>query len=254
MKFTRPTPRFWWQVAFWLLVTLVFLYDRRYLAQKLGLPNFVACVAVRMGLLMGLAYLNLYGLVPHFWQTRKYLAYGLALLGAVLGFLTVQGMYDNFLFGFVIGDERRRNLLANLPYNFIATLWYLAVTLLLKLALDRVGETTLAEPLAATLPGEPETIWIKSGTRRINLAVADILYVQGLKDYSLVFTREGRYVAQGSLKAMESGLPAGRFVRVHKSFLVPMGSLKRFNRGQIELENATIPVGRSYRKQVEKLT
>jgi len=50
---------------------------------------------------------------------------------------------------------------------------------------------------------------------------------------------------------MEELLPAGRFVRVHKSFLVPISELKRFNRGQIELENVTIPVGRSYRKQVE---
>ncbi|MCY7349146.1 MAG: LytTR family transcriptional regulator, partial [Cytophagaceae bacterium] len=100
-------------------------------------------------------------------------------------------------------------------------------------------------------------IWLKSGTRRINVALNDILYVQGLKDYSLVFTPEGRHVVQGSLKVTENLLPAGRFVRVHKSFLVPVGSLRRFNRGQIELENVPagqrrIPVGRSYRKDVEK--
>ncbi len=252
MIFQKPTRRFWWQLAFWLLVTVVFLYDRRYLAQKLNLPHFAECVAVRMALLMGLAYGHLYGLVPRFWKTKKYGWYGASLAGALLLFLTLQGAYDTYLFGFVVGDERHRNLLANLPYNAIATVWYLAVTVLLKLALDRLGEPpaperAVVEPTAAGA----ETIWLKSGTRRLNVAVDAILYVQGLKDYSLVFTREGRLVAQGSLKAMEELLPAGQFVRVHKSFLVPVGSLKRFNRGQIELENVKIPVGRSYRKQVE---
>ena len=260
MAFRKPNPRFWGQLGFWLLVTLVFLYDRRYLVQKIGLPNFAACIAVRIGLLMSLAYLHTGLLWPRLWKARRYVAYGAALTGSIGAYLALQGLYDTFLFGFVIGDMGRRGVFPNLPYNFIATVWYLVVTLLLHLVLNR-SHTPVELPSEAVLPkiDEPETIWLKSGTRRFRVAVSDILYVQGMKDYFLVFTRQDRHVAQGSLKVTESLLPAGRFVRVHKSFLVPVGSLRRFNRGEIELENAPagqrrIPVGRSYRKDVEKFS
>lgn len=249
MTLQRPTRRFWWQAAFWLLVTLVFLYDRRYLLWKLGLPHFAECMVVRVGLLLGLAYLNTGLLWPRLWQRGRYVAYVAAVVGSIGAYLLAQGAYDTYLFGFVVGDEARRSLWLNLPYNAIATVWYLVVTLLLHVVLNRPIAPAEAEPpvLAAD---EPEAVWLKSGTRRVKVAVADIRYVQGLKDYSRVFTREGRYVALGSLKAMESLLPAGRFVRVHKSFLVPVSELKRFNRGQIELENVKIPVGRSYKKKI----
>lgn len=250
MKFQRPSRRFWWQLLFWLLVTLVFLYDRRYLLWKLGLPHAFECLTVRVGLLLGLAYFNTHLLWPQFWQRGRHGAYVAAVAGSVGAYLLAQGAYDTYLFGYVVGDEARQGLWLNLPYNALSTVWYLVVTMLLHLVLNRPNVPAAAEPPVVTTE-EPEFVWLKSGTRRVKVAVADIRYVQGLKDYSRVFTREGRYVALGSLKAMEELLPAGRFVRVHKSFLVPISELKRFNRGQIELENVTIPVGRSYRKQVE---
>jgi two-component system LytT family sensor kinase len=55
IKWTKLLP----QVLFWIMITLLFLYERRYLIDKAGLPNFIACVTVRVGLLMALAYLNL---------------------------------------------------------------------------------------------------------------------------------------------------------------------------------------------------
>lgn len=250
MNFQRPSRQFWWQLLFWLLVTLVFLYDRRYLLWKLGLPHFAECITVRVGLLLGLAYFNTHLLWPRLWQRGRYAAYVAAVAGSLSAYLLAQGAYDTYLFGYVVGDERRQGMWLNLPYNAISTVWYLVVTMLLHLVLNRPAAPASAEP-PMVLPEEPEFVWLKSGTRRVKVAVADIRYVQGLKDYSRVFTREGRYVALGSLKAMEELLPAGRFVRVHKSFLVPVSELKRFNRGQIELENVKIPVGRSYRKQVE---
>lgn len=250
MIFRKPTRRFWWQAAFWLLITLVFLYDRRYLIRKLGLPHTAECLTVRVGLLLGLAFLHTRLFWPRLWQRGRYVAYGAMVAVSLGAYLLAQGAYDTYLFGYVLGDEERRGLWLNLPYNAIATVWYLVVTLLLHQVLNR-PKAPPTEPLGAVQSDESAVIWLKLGTRRIQITVADILYVQGLKDYSLVFTREGRLVAQGSLKAMEELLPAGRFVRVHKSFLVPVGSLKRFNRGQIELENVTIPVGRSYRKLVE---
>lgn len=233
------------QSGFWLLITLVFLIDRKYLLYKLGLPHFAACLAVRVGLLLGLATLHTRVLWPRFWQTRRYLAYAAGLVLSVAGYLFLQSAYDWYLFGFVIGDETRRGLWDNLPYNLLATLWYLVVTLLLHRVLQRPAAPVTPAPPAPT--PQPDALWLKTGTRRVKVAVADIRYVQGLKDYSLVFTAQGRVVAQGSLKAMEESL-AGRFVRVHKSYLVPLERVRGIGTDHVELGDVRIPVGRSYRK------
>ncbi len=250
------TPRFYWQAAFWILVTVIFTYDRKYLFQKLALGQVIPCIVFRVGLLMALAYWHLYVLIPRFWQQRRFLLYGLTLTFSGILTLLAQGAYDTYLYGFVIGDEYHQNLLVNLPFNVIATGWYLVIMLLLKLALDRIEQPAARKAEAAGLPDTgdiPDTIRIKSGTRRIQIPLADILFIQGLKDYSLVHTPHGRHIAQGSLKTMEATLPHGVFIRVHKSFIVPRSRIRSLRNGQIELPDLQIPIGRTYRKEVEKL-
>jgi hypothetical protein len=240
-------------LGFWLLVTLVFLIDRKYLIQKLGLPHFTACVSVRLALLFGLATLHTRVLWPRLFQTRRYVAYAAALVLSLDAYVLLQSAYDWYLFGFVVGDEDRLGLWANLPFNLLSTLWYLVVTLLLHLVLQRAQTTSVAvpEPVTPLLsPDEPAALWLKTGTRRVKVAVADIRYVQGLKDYSLVFTDAGRVVAQGSLKSLEESLN-GRFVRVHKSYLVPAARLRNVGRDFVDVEGVRVPIGRSYRKNLE---
>lgn len=252
------TPRFYWQAAFWVFVTIIFTYDRKYLFQKLALGQVIPCIVFRVGLLMALAYWHLYVLIPRFWQQGRFLLYGLTLTFSGVLTLLAQGAYDTYLYGFVIGDEYHQNLLVNLPFNVIATGWYLVIMLLLKLALDRLDQPAAPQPVSETMPqpapvDTPDHIWIKSGTRRIQVPLPDILFIQGLKDYSLVHTPTGRHIAQGSLKTMEATLPQGLFIRVHKSFMVPKSRIRTLRNGQIELPDLQIPIGRAYRKEVEKL-
>jgi hypothetical protein len=237
------------QLGFWLLVTLVFLIDRKYLLQKIELPHVVACLGVRVGLLFGLTALHTRVLWPRFYPSRRYLTYAAALVLSLDGYILLQSAYDWYLFGFVIGDEDRRGFWANLPYNLLSTLWYLVVTLLLHLVLRRTEAPVRVPAPSPSLPSDssPDAIWLKTGTSRVKVSVADIRYAQGLKDYSLVYTAEGRLVVQGSLKTLEEAL-AGRVVRVHKSYVVPLDRVRRVGTDYIELGDVRIPVGRSYRK------
>jgi hypothetical protein len=111
---------------FWLVVTLLFLYDRRYLTQKLNLPHFIECITVRLGLLIGLAYFNLRVLIPRFLPQGKF-RYGLSLIGCILIYTLVQNAYDIYLFGYVIGDSNHKNFWWKLPYNFFSSLWYVFI-------------------------------------------------------------------------------------------------------------------------------
>ncbi len=244
-------------LLFWTVITLIFIYDRRYLIMKFRLPeHFIACVVVRMGLLISLVYFHLNVLVPRFFQTRRYLMYTLLLLLSTCIYVSLQSAYDIYLYGFVIGDVRSRDFWSAFPYNFFTTLWYLALSAGLKLSLDRYGEKRKSnqdlEPSAAVLDTADRQVMLKSGTKQVRIDLDAVTHVKGLKDYSIVYTENEQIIVKGSLKNAESLLGVKKLVRVHKSYLVALDRIKTIDGNQIILGNQSIPIGRSYKADLYK--
>lgn len=122
--------------AYWVLITGFFLYEKRYLLYKAGLPYFAACVIIRVALLIGIAYLNLHYFLPRYLLTGRYVRYFGLVFASILGYLLVQAFYDFILYGFVIAPTLNRNWVETLSYNFFSTLWYLGLMVPLKLSID----------------------------------------------------------------------------------------------------------------------
>ena len=82
---------------------------------------------------------------------------------------------------------------------------------------------------------------------------ADILYIEGLKDYVKIYLVDGSkpLLSLSSMKAVEDFLPADRFLRVHRSFIVNMAQVKVMERGQIVFGERRITVSDSYRDRVQ---
>lgn len=131
--------------AYWVMITGFFLYEKRYLLYKAGLPYFVACVVVRVGLLMGIAYLNIHYFLPRYLLPGRYLRYASLVVLSILGYLLVQACYDFILYGFVIAPTLNRNWIETLSYNFFSTLWYLGLMVPLKLSIDWYGQQRLLQ-------------------------------------------------------------------------------------------------------------
>jgi len=125
---------------YWVLITGFFLYEKRYLIYKASMPYFATCVAVRILMLMAIAYLNLHWFLPRYLLKKRYLAYATAILLSVIVYLLAQSLFDYYLYGFVIGPMRNSSLMEALSYNFFSTLWYLGLMLALKLSMDWYGQ------------------------------------------------------------------------------------------------------------------
>ena len=98
----------------------------------------------------------------------------------------------------------------------------------------------------------PDFLFVKTEYRLQRVDLADILYVEGLKDYVSVFTPTDRILALQTMKFMDEKLPADRFVRVHKSYIVALNQIESIERGRIYVnrpgrEKAVIPIGDTYR-------
>jgi DNA-binding LytR/AlgR family response regulator len=99
----------------------------------------------------------------------------------------------------------------------------------------------------------PDFIFVKSGVQRVRLAFEDISHIQGLKDYAIIHTSNGKVVIKGSVKAMLDIFPPARFLRVHKSFIMAIDKIRRIERNRIIWENYQVPIGRSYKEEVMRL-
>jgi DNA-binding LytR/AlgR family response regulator len=80
----------------------------------------------------------------------------------------------------------------------------------------------------------------------------DIQYIEGLKEYVSYFTREKRIIVLQSLKSIEETLPSNKFIRVHRSYIVPIEKIKTLDGNQVQIGDKLIPIGRSYKDDVLK--
>lgn len=91
-------------------------------------------------------------------------------------------------------------------------------------------------------------LMIKSDYRIIKVLFDDIEYIEGLSEYVKIYTREKVFTTLAALKSLETELPASKFIRIHKSFIVAFSSIQHFNSRSVQLNNGNnLPVGRMYK-------
>ncbi len=98
-----------------------------------------------------------------------------------------------------------------------------------------------------------ESIFVKSEYKLLRVDFSDILYFEGLKDYVKIYTELERkpILSLTSMHMLEASLPAPRFLRIHRSFIVNMEKVKVLERGQIVFGDKQLPISNSYKEQVQ---
>lgn len=99
-----------------------------------------------------------------------------------------------------------------------------------------------------------EFLFLKSEykIRRINFN--DILYIEGLKDYVKVYTKNDPkpVLSLTSLKLLESKLPESTFMRIHRSFIVNLEKIDTIERSRIVFGKVYIPVSDQYKEKFQE--
>lgn len=91
-------------------------------------------------------------------------------------------------------------------------------------------------------------IFIKTEYRLERVDIDDILYIEGMKDYLRIFCTNKKIMTLQSFAKMEESLPANKFCRVHKSFIVAIDKIKSVERGVIVIADQRIPVSNTYKE------
>jgi DNA-binding LytR/AlgR family response regulator len=93
---------------------------------------------------------------------------------------------------------------------------------------------------------EKEYIFLKVGHRIQKVAMADILFIEGMKDYLKIHTAKEKIMTLLSFAKLEELLPAQDFVRVHRSFMVAIDKIDHIEKNRIRIANQIIPISDTY--------
>lgn len=92
-------------------------------------------------------------------------------------------------------------------------------------------------------------IFIRAEYSLLKIPIADILYIEGLADYLKIHLKNSKtIVARMTMKGMLSRLPATEFMRVHRSFIIPLCLIEGVRHKTITLAGREVPIGASYEK------
>ncbi len=97
-------------------------------------------------------------------------------------------------------------------------------------------------------PWADEVLFVREGDDLVRVRLADIQYVEAKGDYMLVHTASERHMVHATMKKIEERLPAGAFMRVHRSYLVRIDQVERIEGDRLLIGGTQIPVGPTYRE------
>ncbi|WP_374948129.1 LytR/AlgR family response regulator transcription factor [Mucilaginibacter sp.] len=100
---------------------------------------------------------------------------------------------------------------------------------------------------------ETDFITVKQGHDKYRLLVTDIYYMEAMKDYTRIVTDKVKWLVLGTLSGMQEQLPPGKFVRIHRSFVVNRSKITAVEHNRIHTYGQELPVGKSYKSILKTL-
>ena len=102
-------------------------------------------------------------------------------------------------------------------------------------------------------PKESDYIFLKVGHRIQKLAIQEIIYIEGMKDYLRIHTAKEKIMTLLNFAKLEELLPATKFARVHRSFMVAIDKIEHIEKGRIKVADQMIPISDSYAETFYKM-
>lgn len=98
-----------------------------------------------------------------------------------------------------------------------------------------------------------ESIVIKSNLKKLKIYVSKIKWVEAYGDYIKVVTNDETHLVLSTMKGFEKELPKDKFIRVHKSFIINLSRIEKFNNKFVEIGTTKIPISRNKKDEIIKI-
>jgi DNA-binding LytR/AlgR family response regulator len=99
----------------------------------------------------------------------------------------------------------------------------------------------------------PTSVFIKSGYEQIRVELDEILYAESNGNYMQFVLRDKKIMSRLTISETEALLPAGIFIRIHRSYIVSKKHINKIERGNVYIKDIELPVGASYTNEIMKI-
>lgn len=114
---------------------------------------------------------------------------------------------------------------------------------------------------AAGIPAAHEDvhdfIFVKADKKLVKINFDEVVYIEGLKDYVIIKLDASRVITLQTMKSLEDILPANKFRRIHRSFIVNMNKIHAIVGNMVEVmekgQAKHLPIGKNYRDELLEL-
>lgn len=100
---------------------------------------------------------------------------------------------------------------------------------------------------------QKDFITLKDNKTLHHVKLLDIRYIQSWGNYLKIFLiNDDVKIVRKTIKMIEEELPEQSFIRIHKSYIVNINSIKSLIGNQIQIADQKLPIGKSYTLMVKK--
>ncbi|GAA3629104.1 LytR/AlgR family response regulator transcription factor [Flavivirga jejuensis] len=93
-------------------------------------------------------------------------------------------------------------------------------------------------------------MFVRSDRRMIKIDFDAIIYIESYSDYIKIHLADKTIVTRETISAIEAKLPVKNFIRIHRSYIISINSIISFTNEEIVINNKSLPISRSYKKEV----
>ena len=116
--------------------------------------------------------------------------------------------------------------------------------------LEKTGRSV---PPANTLEKQDSYLFVQAGNRKVRISPVEILYIESKKSGVEIVCRSEKIQTYLQISDLEDKLRPAGFVRIHRSYMVPLDKIQSWSSTEVEVPGSTLPVGRTYKKVVLKI-
>ncbi len=95
-----------------------------------------------------------------------------------------------------------------------------------------------------------EELYIKKDSSYVKLNLNEVLFVEAMADYVNIYTLAGRHTILSTMKSIENKLPANDFVRIHRSYIVRLDKVEKYEESAVKIGDKVLPVSRSQKENI----
>ena len=97
-----------------------------------------------------------------------------------------------------------------------------------------------------------EHIFVKSNLKKRKIYINEIKWIEALGDYVKLITKDKSFVILSTMKAFENELPKGLFLRIHKSYIINLKKVDRYDSKHVEIEKIKLPLSRTRKTELSQ--